>query len=94
MAFGWRPEDVHGAPIPLYYDFETFDPPYSPIFGTEFAPYYIGYRFNNSLEMHKQFANKLKATGPESFPAYHFKFPPNENLLEAFTHGIKQNKRL
>jgi len=22
MAFGWRPEDIHGAPIPMYFDYE------------------------------------------------------------------------
>ena len=29
MAFGWRPEDIHGAPIPMYFDYEQNDLPVS-----------------------------------------------------------------
>lgn len=25
MQFGWRPEDIHGAPIPMVFDYETFE---------------------------------------------------------------------
>lgn len=25
MRFGWRPEDVHGAPIPMIFDYEIFE---------------------------------------------------------------------
>ena len=31
MKFGWKPkQDINGAPIPLYYDFEPFEIPTNP----------------------------------------------------------------
>ena len=27
MVFGWRPDNVIGAPIPMFYDFESFELP-------------------------------------------------------------------
>ena len=29
MAFGWRPEDIHGAPIPMHFDYEQNELPMS-----------------------------------------------------------------
>lgn len=25
MLFGWRPDDITGAPIPMHFDFELFE---------------------------------------------------------------------
>ncbi len=25
MLFGWRPDDIQGAPIPMHFDFEQFE---------------------------------------------------------------------
>jgi hypothetical protein len=31
MKFGWKPkQEISGAPIPLYYDFEPFEIPINP----------------------------------------------------------------
>lgn len=93
MQFGWRPEDVRGAPIPMYYDFETFDIPINPETKIEYPSYYIGPRFQDSLEMHKSFANKSKMVGPDNYPSYHFKFPPNQNVIEAIDYGLKRKRK-
>ena len=50
MKLGWRPQiEVTGAPIPLYYDFETFSMPVNPITLKEQEPLYLGPRFKHSL---------------------------------------------
>jgi len=72
---------VHGAPIPLYYDYEEFDFPVSPATKEEYPVVYYGPRFKDSLEMHRQFANRSGSYG--------FKFPPNMNLIEAITKGAR-----
>ena len=77
MAFGWRPEDIHGAPIPMYFDYECNDLPVNVETGWDFPVYFIGNRFSDSLHMHHRFANKPKMMGPDDIPSYHFKFPPN-----------------
>jgi len=77
MAFGWRPENVHGAPIPMYYDYEQFELAVNPITRQNYPIYYLGKRFNDSLEMHRTFSNKAKMEGPDNSAAYHFKFPPH-----------------
>ena len=33
--------------------------------------------------MHQRFANKTKMLGPDEIPSYHFKFPPNQNVIDA-----------
>lgn len=78
MAFGkWKPkENIIGAPIPLYFDYETFDFPFNPLTKEEYEPLYYGPRIKDSLEMHKKFANQT----PES---YTFKFPPSSNVIDA-----------
>ena len=77
MAFGWRPEDIHGAPIPMYFDYEQNDLPVRHDTGAYFPIYYIGGRFSDSLDMHFRFSNKQKMLGPDEIPSYVFKFPPN-----------------
>lgn len=76
--------NIHGAPIPLYFDYETFDIPVNPMTNEEYDVSYYGYRFRDSLEMHRTFSN----TGPN---AYKFKFPPNENVLDAI--GATQRRK-
>ena len=49
--------NVSGAPIPLYFDYETFDAPINPQTNTEFSVLYYGNRFRDSLEMHRAYAN-------------------------------------
>ena len=60
MIFGWRPENivVSGAPIPLNYNYETVLLPLDPETGKDAIPVYYGPRHSNSLEVHKNFANK------------------------------------
>ena len=83
MAFGWRPEDIHGAPIPMYFDYEQNELPTRPDTGQDFPIYYLGNRFNDSLDMHHRFANKVKMLGPDEIASYNFKFPPNQNVIDA-----------
>lgn len=87
MMFGWKPKlVVSGAPIPLYYNYETFEippdamskqpprlhPPTSPPSSFYHAEiYYYGFRPADSLIMHREFAR------PE-LGGYLFKFPPTE----------------
>jgi hypothetical protein len=43
MKFGWKPkEEISGAPIPLYYDFEPFEVPLNPLTNAEYEPIYLG----------------------------------------------------
>jgi len=77
MQFGWRPEDIHGAPIPMVFDFETFEILKNPETKTVFPVLYFGNRFTDSISMHKQFSNLENATGAEnSTPSYHMRLPP------------------
>lgn len=49
MMFGWKPKgQVHGAPIPLYYDFEEFELPLNPLTKEEIPVHYYGPRFKDS----------------------------------------------
>jgi cytosolic carboxypeptidase protein 2/3 len=60
MRLGWKPvTDVSGAPIPLYYDYETFDLPVNPMTGEQYDMIYMGPRYKHSIGMHKSFANRL-----------------------------------
>jgi len=71
-----------GAPIPLHFDYETFDNyvPVNPATNEEYPVTYYGPRFKDSLEMHKAFANQNFKDGMSS---YKFKFPNNMKLFEA-----------
>jgi hypothetical protein len=53
MQFGWRPEDIHGAPIPMVFDYETFEILKNPETKTVFPVYFYGNRFVDSISMHK-----------------------------------------
>ena len=46
MRFGWRPQqkEVHGAPIPLHYDFETYRVPLNPYTNKPYQIMYLGPR--------------------------------------------------
>jgi hypothetical protein len=83
MCCSWRPEDIHGAPIPMHFDYEQNDIPTYSETGAEYPIYYIGNRFTDSLDMHNRFANKAKMLGPDEIPSYRFKFPPNQNVIDA-----------
>ena len=83
MIFGWKPEDIHGAPIPMNFDYESGNLPIDATSGFEFPIYYIGKRYNDSLGMHRQFANRKKMLGSDEVPSYHFKFPPHQNVIDA-----------
>ncbi len=75
----WKPDisNVHGAPIPLYFDYESFDDcmPVNPQTQEEYPVAYLGPRFRDSIDLHKAYANKNSG--------YRFKFPTNMNLIEA-----------
>ena len=83
MTFGWRPENIHGAPIPMFFDYEANDLPINPQTNMEFPVYFIGQRFTDTLSMHKKFANIPKMLGPDALPGYYFRMPPYENVIEA-----------
>lgn len=76
MKMGWRPKNPYsGAPIPLYYEYESFavnrggqDKDFKPK-----EPIYLGPRVQNSLQIHKLFAKRELRDGTH---AYTFKFPP------------------
>ena len=53
MVFGWQPNDIHGAPIPLRFDFEGVELPINPNTQDEYPIYYIGKRYADSLTMHR-----------------------------------------
>ena len=93
MVFGWKPDDIHGAPIPMHFDFETNELPINMQTQNEFPIYYIGKRYNDSLLMHRQFANKKKMLGPDEIPSYHFKFPPHQNVIDAIGDSQKKGSR-
>jgi len=59
MKFGWRPQvkEVHGAPIPLHYDFEPFYVPINPATNKPFQVLFLGERIRTSIDVHKKFAN-------------------------------------
>lgn len=84
MKFGWRPkDDISGAPIPLYYEFEQFSVPVNPHTNEEYEPLYLGPRFRHSLALHKEFANISLGGGPLCLQhSYQFKFPPNMSVIE------------
>ena len=87
MAFGWRPGDIQGAPIPLHFDYEQNELPKRHDTGSDFPVYFLGNRFNDSLDMHHRFANKTKMLGPDEIPSYSFKFPPNQSVIDAIGQG-------
>ena len=92
MQFGWKPVDtINGAPIPLYYDYETFNVPENPFTKEELTVSYYGPRFNNSMQVHKAFSNKTFDKEVESEcwnrKSYDFKMPTNSNVLEAIEQG-------
>ena len=61
----------------MYFDYEVFELPNFVETQQEYPAYYIGRRHKDSLDMHRQFANKMWLCGPDvSFPSYHYKFPP------------------
>ena len=91
MAFGWRPEDIHGAPIPMYFDYEQNELPTNTETGCDYPIYYLGNRFSDSLDMHQRFANKVKMLGPDEISSYHFKFPPNQNVIDAMGQPHRNN---
>ena len=93
MVFGWKPDDIHGAPIPLHFDYETNEMPYNPKTDCEFPIYFIGKRYVDSLIMHRQFANKKKMLGPDEIPSYHFKFPPHQNVIDAIGDSQKKGTK-
>ena len=68
MMFGWQaaPDNKSGAPIPLYYDYETF---HTDHIQDDDIVYY-GFRPKDTLIMHKEFT---RASRKEK---YHFSFPP------------------
>ena len=86
MLFGWKPDisNIHGAPIPLYFDYEDMEVPINQQTHEEYPVTYFGPRFRDSLEMHKAFANKSETlSNGEEKQSYRFKFPPNMNVIEA-----------
>lgn len=60
---------VKGAPIPMYFDYESLDLPIDPNTNEEYEVMYYGYRFKDSIEMHKAYSNQENT--------YKFQFPPN-----------------
>ena len=85
MQFGWKPkETVNGAPIPLFYDYEEFEVPIDPATKQKYKVSYYGPRIENSIEMHKRYAN---------CNSYPFTFPPNQNVIDAITQNQKLRKR-
>ena len=56
---------MHGAPIPLYFNYETYEDciPINPATEEEYPVTYYGHRFKDSIDMHKAFANKTRADG-------------------------------
>jgi len=77
---------VHGAPIPLYFDYETFDVPLQPYSNEELPVSYYGFRFKDSLEMHRMYANQAENN-------YKFKFPPNQNVIDAIIGSQKRKRK-
>eukprot|EP00347_Sterkiella_histriomuscorum_P022850 403336918 len=84
MKFGWKPKDeISGAPIPLYYEFEQFSIPINPLTNQEYEPLYLGPRYKHSLALNKVFANQINPNGPLGLKqSYAFKVPPNIGMIE------------
>ena len=59
LRFGWRPneKELHGAPIPLHYDYEHFKVPINPATQKPFIVQYLGPRMQTSHDVHKKFGN-------------------------------------
>jgi len=56
--------------------------------------YYIGKRYKDSLEMHKEFANKQWSCGlDQKFNSYHYKFPPYQNVIDALDYTNKRRRK-
>lgn len=77
----------------MHFDYEQNDIPTNPETGLDFPVYFIGNRFTDSLDMHRRFANKAKMLGPDEIPSYHFKFPPNQNIMDAIGHQSVLDKK-
>lgn len=75
MKLGWRPAKPHsGAPIPLYYDFASYDDDIDYESKDPFeVPIYLGPRIANSLLMHRLWCRQEYGSRSDS---YIFKFPP------------------
>jgi len=58
MAEGWRPTNVVGAPIPMYFSYELAPFPTNPDNGKNRPIYYQGKRYVDSLRMHHNYANR------------------------------------
>jgi hypothetical protein len=61
IKLGWKPQqvmNVAGAPIPLHYNFEHFNPPINPLTNTEYEAFYLGPRHANSHGVHKAYARQ------------------------------------
>lgn len=55
--FGWKPKIVsHGAPIPLYYDYEEFPEPRHPLTNEAYPIIYYGPRPADTIELHKRYS--------------------------------------
>jgi len=77
----------------MHFDYEQNDIPTNPETGVDYPVYYIGNRFTDSLDMHNRFANKAKMLGPDEIPSYRFKFPPNQNVIDAIGQStLDKNK--
>ena len=76
MMFGWRPdiEPISGAPIPLYYEYETFEAPTELPSGLMKTIFY-GKRYSDTHKLHYAFSDKRPC---EAIPSvgYNFTFPP------------------
>ena len=84
MVFGWRPDNVQGAPIPFHYDSVNLEVCRNPATKQPYPVYFFGKRYVHSVSMHRAYANLPKASGPPTEQAsYPMKFPPQENIVEA-----------
>ena len=73
---------VSGAPIPLYFDYEEFEPSLNHTTKKPNPVIYYGFRPKDSLEAHREFSR------PEE-GKYHFKFPPHSNVIDIALLGKK-----
>ena len=78
----------------MYFDYEQNDLPINPATGHDYPVYYLGHRFTDSLDMHFHFSNKAKMLGPDEIASYHFKFPPNQNIIDAMGQSSLARARL
>lgn len=68
MIHGWRPKTtavIFGAPIPLHYNFDHHEMPVDPATQKPYEALYLGPRIPTSLQVHKSFANRNKATSAD-----------------------------